>query len=166
VIEVYSRRANQFNMPLMGRITGTLLATTATPALGWMYYTRGSTFVSFTPTSASFPSAVSEKLNPDRNKTILIDHCIRKVPLSQLQTTDQGDLTRRFCQGIWSGLGFAYQRRYLEKKYRNLEGRDDQLWDKKDLGESDYAVGTKIADHFEVVDRSPEKVCTSIDLTC
>jgi hypothetical protein len=145
-------------MPLLGKITGTLLATTATPALGWIYYTRASTFIPFTTTSSSFPSAISEKLNPDCNKPVVIDHCIRKVPLSQLQTTDQGELTRRFCQGVWSGPGFEIQRRYLERKYRALDGRNDHLWEKRELGSSDYEVGTKITDHFEVVDRSPEKV--------
>jgi hypothetical protein len=39
-----------------------------------------------------------------------------------------------------------------------LDGRNDHLWEKRELGSSDYEVGTKITDHFEVVDRSPEKV--------
>ncbi|KIW04206.1 uncharacterized protein PV09_04514 [Verruconis gallopava] len=145
-------------MPLLAKAAGTLLVTTATPTLGWLYYSRGSTFVPFTTTSSSFPSAAFSKLNPDQNKPAVIDHCVRKVPLSQLQTTDQEALTRRFCQGVWSGPGFEIQRRYLERKYRALDGRESHLWDKKDLATSDYAVGTRIADHFEVVERSPEKV--------
>ena len=57
-----------------------------------------------------------------------------------------------------SGAGFEIQRRYLERKYRKLDGRETHLWDKKDLGSSDYALGTKIADHFEVVQRDQDKV--------
>ena len=145
-------------MPLLGKLTGTLLAGTAGPALGWMYYTRASSFIPLATTSASFPSDVAAKLNPDQNKPLLIDHCIRKVPLAQLKTTEQEDLTRRFCQGVWSGPGFEIQRRYLERKWRKLDGRDTHLWEKRDLASSDYGVGTAIADHFEVVQRTPEKV--------
>lgn len=35
------------------------------------------------------------------------------------------------------------------------------MWDQKDLLESDYPVGTKIVDHFEVVERTPDKVQNS-----
>jgi hypothetical protein len=52
------------------------------------------------------------------------------------------------------------QRRYLERKYRALPGREDHLWDVKQLEKSDYPVGTKITDHFEVVEHTPEKVPT------
>lgn len=55
-------------------------------------------------------------------------------------------------------MGYAYQRRYLEKKYRGLPERDDNLWERKELAESDYKVGTKITDHFEVLEHTPEKV--------
>lgn len=147
-------------MPLLGKVAGTLLASTAGPALGWICYTRASTFIPFTTTSSSFPSEASARLNPNQNKPVLIDHCMRKVPLAQLKTTDQGELTRQFCQGVWSGPGFEIQRRYLERKYRRLAGRENHLWDKKDLASSDYAVGTAISDHFEVVQRNPDKVMT------
>ena len=33
------------------------------------------------------------------------------------------------------------------------------LWEKQVLGSSDYKVRTKIIDHFEALERSPEKVC-------
>lgn len=53
--------------------------------------------------------------------------------------------------------GYAYQRRYLEKKYRGPETAT-HLWDTKDLAASDYAVGTLITDHFEVIAHTPESI--------
>ena len=57
--------------------------------------------------------------------------------------------------------GFAYQRRYLEKKYRSPTTAS-QLWDPTDLATSTYPVGTQIADHFEVLAKTP----TSITVRC
>lgn len=145
-------------MGLLAKATGLAVFTTASPALGWVYYTRATHFVPFSTTSPDYSSAALKKVNPGNNTPLLTDHAVRVVPLENLRTTDQGELTKRFCQGVWSGLGFAYQRRYLEKKYRALEGREDHLWDKKDLAASDYEVGTKLVDHFEVVDRTSERV--------
>lgn len=54
--------------------------------------------------------------------------------------------------------GFAYQRRFLEKKYRNDPATADHLWDTRDLKASTYEVGTKITDHFEVVSKTPESI--------
>ena len=57
--------------------------------------------------------------------------------------------------------GYAYQRRYLEKKYRGPDTAT-QLWDRADLQNSEYPVGTQITDHFEVVSKTP----TSIIVRC
>ena len=130
-------------------------ASTFTAAAAWKIYTRDSYFVPIPPPSSS---EVLRTLNPHSNTPTLVDLCERKVPLSSLKTTDPESLTREFSRGVWSGLGFAYQRRFLEKKYRALEGRQDHLWDKKDLEESEYPVGTKLVDHFEVVERTENKV--------
>ena len=54
-------------------------------------------------------------------------------------------------------LGYAYQRRYLEKKYRGPDTAS-QLWDGKDLKESPYNVGTQITDHFEVVSKNENSI--------
>ena len=54
--------------------------------------------------------------------------------------------------------GYAYQRRYLEKKYRADPITADHLWDKKDLALSTYDVGTKITDHFEVVSKNDNSI--------
>jgi hypothetical protein len=145
-------------MGFLAKATGLAVFTTASPALGWIYYTRATHFIPFSTTSPDFSNAVAKKVNPGNNKPLLNDHAVRVVPLDKLKTTDQGELTKQFCRGIWSGPGFAYQRRFLEKKYRALDGREDHLWDKKDLAGSEYDVGTKIADHFEVVDRTSERV--------
>lgn len=55
------------------------------------------------------------------------------------------------------GLGYAYQRRYLEKKYRGPSTATD-LWDRKELKTATYDVGTRITDHFEVVSKTPNSI--------
>lgn len=54
-------------------------------------------------------------------------------------------------------LGYAYQRRFLEKKYRSAE-TEYQLWDRQALKTSPYDVGTQITDHFEVVSKTPNAI--------
>jgi hypothetical protein len=125
---------------------------------GFSFYSRRTQFVPYDADHDDLKTAVFKELNPAGNPPVCIDHAVKTIPLSQLKTTDQARLTTEFCRGVWSGLGYAYQRRYLEKKYRALEGRQNHLWDRKDLAESDYQVGTKITDHFEVMEHSPEKV--------
>ncbi|KAF2424504.1 hypothetical protein EJ08DRAFT_413933 [Tothia fuscella] len=145
-------------MGLFARIAGIAAATTATPALAWAAYTSSTIFVPFGTSSPDYTSSISKKINPASNPPVCIDHAIRTIPLSKLKTTDQEELTRSFCQGVWSGAGFEIQRRYLARKYRALNERDDHLWDKIELKMSNYEVGTKIADHFEVVERNADKV--------
>lgn len=141
----------------MGFLSKLGLYTTGTAGVAgaaWYAYSRNTTFVPFSD-SLYGPAA---KLNPHHNPPVCIDEAVRTVPLSKLKYTSQDELTKEFCRGIWGGWGFAYQRSYLDKKYRYLDGRQDHLWDKGDLLKSDYALGTKITDHFEVVDRSDKRV--------
>lgn len=146
-------------MPILRSLAKITVGSALVSGLGWTLYTRNSHFV---PISASSPSVSNDPLfkrrNPANNPLIVIDHLERRVPLSQLKTNDKAELTREFCAGVWSGLGFAVQRKYLENKYRALEGRKEMLWDVDELEKSDYKLGTKIADHFEVVDRDDGKV--------
>ncbi|KAL5402657.1 hypothetical protein PMIN03_010499 [Paraphaeosphaeria minitans] len=125
---------------------------------GFSFYARSTTFVPYDTTHDDLATPVFKKHNPLGNAPVCIDHAVKTIPLAKLKEVDQSKLTTDFCRGVWSGLGYAYQRRYLEKKYRALENREDHLWDRRELAESDYAVGTKITDHFEVVEHTPEKV--------
>ena len=59
---------------------------------------------------------------------------------------------------LYSATGYAYQRQYLEKKYRSDPITKDHLWDTKDLATSTYEVGTKITDHFEVVSKTNDSI--------
>lgn len=122
------------------------------------FYTRNTKFVPYDASSPDLQTPLAKRHNPHANAPVCIDHAVRTVPLSQLKTQDQAQLTRDFCRGVWSGLGYAYQRRYLEKKYRALPGREGHLWDREELAKAEYEVGTKITDHFEVMEKTPEKV--------
>lgn len=116
----------------------------------------------------------------------MTDLCVRRVPLTKIKPDlleKEGKLVEKFCAGVWGSIGtiiacharccrtarphesigltmastgYAYQRRYLEKKYRART--QDQLWDTADLLNSTYDVGTQITDHFEVVSKTPESI--------
>ncbi|KAF2870127.1 hypothetical protein BDV95DRAFT_496327 [Massariosphaeria phaeospora] len=145
----------------LGLLVGILGASAANLSLGYFafsLYTRKTTFLPYDASTPDLQTATARAHNPARNPPVCIDHAVRTVPLAQLKTAEQAALTRDFCRGVWSGLGYAYQRRYLEKKYRALPGRQDMLWEREELGKAEYGVGTRITDHFEVVERTPEKI--------
>lgn len=134
------------------------------------FYTRSTSFLPYDTTAPELASPTYQSHNPAANPPVCIDHAVKQVAYGQLPQRywvqgangrvglDQARLTTDFCRGIWSGLAFRVQRRYLERKYRELPGREDHLWDVKELARSEYAVGTKITDHFEVVEHSRDKV--------
>ena len=138
------------------------------------------------PADSVFSLPNYKRQNPSGNPT-LHDYCVQRVPLSKIKPdllADEGALTTEFCRGVWSGLGmsyhyyrflntsmnnqrsvlltdvaigYRYQRRYLEKKYRGPK-TSHQLWDVSSLATSDYPVGAQITDHFEVVRHDPEHI--------
>jgi hypothetical protein len=55
------------------------------------------------------------------------------------------------------GSGYWYQRKYLERKYRDASTAH-QLWTTQDLQTSTYEVGTQITDHFEVMAKTDESI--------
>lgn len=135
---------------------------------GWGALAGAGTFVAMTRKNRILPVPASDyifntthyaRYNP-YNSPVTQDICLREVPLSQIKPEyleKEGKLAEKFCAGVWSGIGYAYQRRYLEKKYRGPETAG-HLWDRKELEESSYEVGTLITDHFEVVSKTPESV--------
>ncbi len=54
-------------------------------------------------------------------------------------------------------VGYAYQRSFLEKKYKNTTTAH-QLWSRDELKASSYDVGTEITDHFQVVSKTPSAI--------
>lgn len=52
---------------------------------------------------------------------------------------------------------YAFQRSYLERKYRGPL-TSHQLWTTSELLSSNYPVGTQITDHFEVVEHTPNSI--------
>ncbi|GAB7352745.1 hypothetical protein MBLNU459_g3097t1 [Dothideomycetes sp. NU459] len=126
---------------------------------GWALWTRGSRFVPMNANDYIYNTTMFARYNPERNPT-MSDLCVKRVPLSKIKPEyleKEGKLVEKFCAGVWSGLGYAYQRRYLEKKYRGPETAS-QIWDTKDLKDSTYPIGTQITDHFEVVTKTPESI--------
>jgi hypothetical protein len=133
-------------------------------------YTRSTKFIPYDTSSPDHATAVFKAHNPSANPPVCIDHAIKSIPYAKLpekyrlkdDRVDQGLLATEFCRGIWGGLAFRVQRRYLDRKYRALPGREEHLWDVKELERSSYEVGTKITDHFEVVEHTNEKVRHSL----
>lgn len=146
----------------MGLISKTIGLTgwTTLGATGiWIAFTRKNRIVPVPASDYIFNSTLFARYNPN-NSPVTQDLCLRQVPLSQIKPElleTEGKLAEAFCAGVWSGVGYAYQRRYLEKKYRGPETAT-QLWDREALRESTYEVGTIVTDHFEVVSKTPESI--------
>lgn len=51
---------------------------------------------------------------------------------------------------------YHFQRRYLAQKYQ--ANTPDHLWAPRDLATSTYEPGTRITDHFEVVEKTPHSI--------
>jgi hypothetical protein len=159
---------------VLGVVVGIAGGLGANAMLGYSFmsfYTRSTKFVPYDNTSPDHATPVFKAHNPSGNAPVCIDHAIKSIPYSKLPEkyikagkVDQEQLATDFCRGIWSGVAYRVQRRYLERKYRALPGREDSLWDVKELERSDYAVGTKITDHFEVVEHDDSKVYFSFPL--
>lgn len=66
--------------------------------------------------------------------------------------TLKADRVRRICPTT----GYRFQRRFLALKYQTQT--EDQLWSPRDLATSNYELGTKITDHFEVVHKDPRSI--------
>ncbi|KAF2624461.1 hypothetical protein BU25DRAFT_373745 [Macroventuria anomochaeta] len=155
---------------LFGVVLGLAGAAGANALLGYSvfsFYTRNTTFVPYDTSSPDLLTPTATKHNPLKNTPVCIDHAIKTLPLQKFRERyglKEGErvpverLSTDFCRGIWSGIGFRVQRRYLERKYRALPGREDHLWDVKQLEKSEYPVGEKIVDHFEVVEHDANKV--------
>ncbi|CCT70595.1 uncharacterized protein FFB20_02716 [Fusarium fujikuroi] len=108
-------------------------------------------------------SRLFRRANPNGNPTTQ-DVVIKRIPFSKIRPEllqNNNDLTLEFCRGVWSGWGFAIQRRYAQLKYRGPE-TEHQLWDPEQLATSTYDKGAIITDHFEVVEKTP----TSITVRC
>lgn len=135
------------------------------------FYTRNTKFIPYDASHADLLSPTHKSHNPTSNPPVCIDHAIKSIPYTNLPdkykrtapdgsfAVDRAALTTDFCRGVWSGLAYRVQRRYLERKYRALPGREGQLWDTKQLEKSGYPVGTHITDHFEVLEHTDNKVC-------
>ncbi|KAJ7623530.1 hypothetical protein FB45DRAFT_108156 [Roridomyces roridus] len=128
---------------------------------GFLLFTRKSHFVPFNlDNDPLYNSTLFQRLNPNENRPILHDLCVRRVPLTQIRPEllkEEGKLAEAFCAGIWSGIGYDVQRKILEKKHRGPETAH-QLWDRPELAASTYPVGTEITDHFEVVSHTSTSI--------
>ncbi|KAG0644014.1 hypothetical protein HOY80DRAFT_879185 [Tuber brumale] len=136
-------------MPIIRTTAKFIFGTTAASAGGLYLLTRDTHFVPYTPTTDHSLRKALKLYNPHNNTPILADHAVQQVPLSRLLTTDSETLIRKFCSGVWAGSGYFCQRKILEMRYRHLEGREGMLWDKAELENAEYGVGSIITDHLE-----------------
>ncbi|KAG9234218.1 hypothetical protein BJ875DRAFT_376871 [Amylocarpus encephaloides] len=149
-------------MGILARFLSTALLGGASGAAGFAFWTRNSKFAHVSSSDPLFSSPAYLKNNPNKNPATH-DICVRRVPLSDikpqlLEKESEGKLVEAFCAGVWGGLGYAYQRRYLANKYQNTTTTAYQLWTRPELQSSTYAVGTQITDHFEVVSKTPSSI--------
>jgi hypothetical protein len=121
---------------------------------GWSALAATGTFVAMTRKNRILPVPASDyifntthyaRYNP-YNSPVTQDICLRQVPLSQIKP--------EYLDGDGKLLT---ERSYLEKKYRGPETAG-HLWERKELAESKYEVGTLITDHFEVVSKTDQSI--------
>lgn len=145
-------------------LAGTAVAGTVFTSSTFLLLTRRTTITSL-PSNHIDQSPVFAKFNR-RGAPVLCDIATRRLPLRALPQDIQDhvrngsgrEFTRRFCAAVWASSGFDAQRSYLERRYRRLPGREDHLWDKGDILASEYPVGTKLVDHFEVMESKDRQV--------
>jgi hypothetical protein len=152
-----------------GAAVGVVGGLTANALLGYSllsFYTRQTKFVPYDASSPDLLRPVFQSHNPGSNPPSCIDHAVKQIPYAELPAkytaagkVDKAALATDFCRGVWSGVAYRVQRRILERKYKGLEGREGNLWSVRELEKSGYEVGTKITDHFEVVEHEEDKVC-------
>jgi len=140
-----------------------LIKTTAvggTAAVGAFFFaTRNSPVGPLPDDDPLLKSRFYFKYNPSQNQPMK-DYCCKKIPLSQIKPQlleDSDKLVEKFCAGVWGGLGYATQRAYLARKYEGPETAD-QLWSRRDLLTSSYPVGTKMTDHFEILEHTKDTI--------
>ncbi|OJJ64682.1 hypothetical protein ASPSYDRAFT_341385 [Aspergillus sydowii CBS 593.65] len=146
----------------MGLIGRTLKLSTYTglASVGAFFaYTRNDRFEPMTTTDPIFNHPFYHKFNPSKNPTTH-DFCVRRVPLSEINPSlleKKGKLVEAFCAGVWSGWGYAFQRAYLSRKYEAADTAS-HLWSNEQLSNSTYDVGTLITDHFEVIEKTSDRI--------
>lgn len=134
------------------------VTTAAAGSLAWQYYTYNTRFVPIDLKSDAQLSASLKKINPHDNPPALVDHAQKRIPLKILRTNDAERLTTDYTARIWGSWGFDVQRWLLERWYRKMDGRQRMLWDEDDLKENGYEIGTRLVDHFEVIEREGQRV--------
>ena len=127
-------------------------------AIAYTVWTRNSKILAVPADDYIFNTTLFARYNPNNNP-VSQDICVRTVPIDKIrpELLAEGKLVESFCAGVWSGWGYAYQRRFLEKKYRGSDTAD-QLWDNQELKSSNYEIGQRITDHFEVVSKNANSI--------
>ncbi|KAA8894824.1 hypothetical protein FN846DRAFT_894714 [Sphaerosporella brunnea] len=147
-------------MGLIKFLFNTSVFAAAGSATAFTLLTRKSVFAAVPPVSDdAFKAAHLDTFNPNRNPAVH-DRCVRRVRLDKIRPDlleSEGGLVTQFCRGIWGGKGYEAQRRILSR-YHESEKTAHQLWSPEALANSNYEVGTQITDHFEVIQKTPERI--------
>ncbi|KFZ01190.1 hypothetical protein V500_00856 [Pseudogymnoascus sp. VKM F-4518 (FW-2643)] len=146
-------------MPIIRKALYTaILGTTGVTGLA-LFATRRSAIVDVPATDPIYSSSAYRAQNVNNNP-VTQDIVVRRVPLSTIRPElleKEGALVEAATSGVFGGLAYDFQRRYLARKYRNPSTETD-LWTRPAILSSDFAKGTIVTDHFEVVDRSTTEV--------
>ncbi|KAI9926343.1 hypothetical protein ASPWEDRAFT_45592 [Aspergillus wentii DTO 134E9] len=125
----------------------------------FFYATRKNVEEPLPLTDHIFSSSHFKTFNPNNNPTTH-DFFVRRIPLSDIKPDlleNKGKLTEAFCAGVWSGLGYAAQRAHHARNAPADETKD-HLWSRSELRSSTYEPGTLITDHFQVLEKTPERI--------
>ncbi|KAF7297224.1 hypothetical protein MIND_00955500 [Mycena indigotica] len=126
----------------------------------FLAYTRHAEFVPFSVQDDPIVASTAYKKFNAFGNDGAHDLCVRRVPLGEIREEylqGDGKLVEKFCGGIWAEFGYDIQRKYLERKYRGPATATD-LWDPPELKGSTYPVGTRVTDHFEVLEHTASSI--------
>ncbi|KAI0165371.1 hypothetical protein GGR52DRAFT_105787 [Hypoxylon sp. FL1284] len=144
-------------MGVIRKTLGTILIGTLG---GTSYLTSSTNLTTPLPADDELWSAKSyATFNRHKNPTIQ-DVAWKRVPLAHVRPelrNNEKALATEFCRGAWSGYAYAPQRLIMMLSNRGPRTRD-QLFRQRQLAFSEYELGTRFSDHFEVVERTGNSV--------
>ncbi|KAI1440133.1 hypothetical protein F5Y02DRAFT_403700 [Annulohypoxylon stygium] len=144
----------------MGLVRKTLGTTLAVVAGGVGYLTATTNLTTQLSADDELLASKSFKKFNRYHNPPMQDVCWKRIPVPEIRPElrdDEEALTIEFCRGAWAGYAYAPQRTILSLTNKGPKTAN-QLFNQQQLASSNYELGTRFSDHFEVVERTRNSV--------
>ncbi|KAI1139107.1 hypothetical protein F5Y05DRAFT_339036 [Hypoxylon sp. FL0543] len=144
----------------MGVIRKTLGTAVAVVGGGAAYLTATTNLKTPLPADDELWATKSFKRFNRYHNPALQDYCWKTLPLSQVRPElrdSEEALAIEFCRGAFAGYAYTPQR-LLMKLANKGPKTENQLFDRDQLASSEYKLGTRFSDHFEVIERTRNSI--------